>query len=48
MGIRQLIIAINKMDITKEERYSEKVYLRIKKNMLNLCINIGFNINNIH
>ena len=47
MGIRQLIIAINEMDITKDEKYSEKVYLRIKKNMLNLCINIGFNINNI-
>ena len=47
MGIRQLIIAINEMDITKDEKYSEKIYLRIKKNMLNLCINIGFNINNI-
>ena len=31
MGIRQLIIAINEMDITKDEKYSEKVYLRIKK-----------------
>ena len=47
IGIRQLIIAINKMDSTKDCEYSEKAFLKIKKNMQNLCENIGFNINNI-
>ena len=46
-SIRQLIIAINNMDITKDCEYSEKIYLKIKKNMMNLCINIGYNMNNI-
>ena len=46
-GIRQLIIAINKMDETKDSIYSEKNFLKIKKNMTNLCKIIGFNINNI-
>ena len=46
-GIRQLIIAINKMDETKDSIYSEKNFLKIKKNMENLCKIIGFNINNI-
>ena len=47
MGIRQLIIAINKMDSTTDGEYSEKAFLKIKKNMKNLCENIGFNIENI-
>ena len=47
MGIRQLIIAINKMDQTKDLIYSEKKFLTIKKNMINLCKNIGYNIDNI-
>ena len=46
-NIRQLIIAINNMDITKDCEYSEKIYIKIKKNMMNLCINIGYNMNNI-
>ena len=46
-GIRQLIIAINKMDKTKDSIYCEKNFLKIKKNMENLCKIIGFNINNI-
>ena len=47
MGIRQIIIAVNKMDKTKDSKYSENVFIKIKINMINLCINIGFNINNI-
>jgi len=47
MGIRQIIIAINKMDQTKDETYSEKNYIKIKKNMINLCKNIGYNFNDI-
>ena len=47
MGIRQLIIAINKMDGTKDSKYSEKNFLQIKKNMANLCKHIGFDIDNI-
>ena len=47
MGIRQIIIAINKMDQTKDEIYSEKNYIKIKKNMINLCKNIGYNFNDI-
>ena len=47
MNIRQIIIAVNKMDITKESKYSGVIFNRIKKYMINLCINIGFNINNI-
>ena len=47
MGIRQIIIAINKMDQTKDIKYSEKSFIKMKKNMINLCKNIGFNINNI-
>ena len=47
MGIRQLIIAINKMDQTKDIKYDEKNFLKIKKNMINLCKNVGYNIDNI-
>ena len=47
MGIRQLIIAINKMDQTKEETYSENQYIKIKNNMKNLCKKIGFIFENI-
>ena len=47
IGIRQIIIAVNKMDITKESKYSENIFNKIKKYMINLCINIGFNANNI-
>ena len=47
MGIRQLIIAINKMDEIKDSIYSEKTFLNTKNNMKNLCENIGFNIDNI-
>ena len=47
MGIRQLIIAVNKMDQTKDSKYSEKSFLKIKKNMRNLCQKIGYNIDNI-
>ena len=47
MNIRQIIIAVNKMDITKDSKYSEIIFKKIKKYMINLCINIGFNINNI-
>ena len=46
-GIRQLIIAINKMDQTKDMTYFEKNFIKIKKNMLNLCKNIGYNIDSI-
>ena len=44
MRIRQLIFAINKMD---EIKYSEEIFLKIKKNMINLCISIGFNLDDI-
>ena len=47
MNIRQIIIAVNKMDITKESKYSENIFNKIKKYIINLCLNIGFNINNI-
>ena len=47
MGIRQIIIAVNKMDITKESKYSKNIFNKIKKYMFNLCTNIGFIINNI-
>ena len=48
MGIRQLIIAINKMDQTKDLKYDKKNFLNIKKkNMINLCKNLGYNIDNI-
>lgn len=47
MGIRQIIIAINKMDQTKDLKYSEKIFLDMKKNMMNLCINVGYNIDDI-
>ena len=47
MGIRQLIIAINKMDQTKDIKYNEKNFLIIKKNMINLCKKVGYNIDNI-
>ena len=47
IGIRQIIIAINNMDKTKDSKYSEKSFLKIQKNMNNLCKNIGFDINNI-
>ena len=43
-GIRQLIFAINKLDLTQ---YSERIFLKIKKKMLNLCLNIGFSEENI-
>ena len=45
MNIRQIIIAVNKMDITKDSKYSEIIFNKIKKYMINLCINIGFNNN---
>ena len=44
IGIRQLIIAINKMDYSN---YSEEKFMKIKKNMNNLCEVIGFNPDNI-
>jgi len=47
MRIRQIIIAINKMDLTKESEYSEKIFLKIKKYMIDLCENIGFISDNI-
>ena len=47
MGVRQIIIAVNKMDITKESKYSESIFNKIKIYMINLCTDIGFNINNI-
>ena len=47
MNIRQIIIAVNKMDITKESKYSENIFNKIKKYIINLCLNIGFNKNNI-
>ena len=43
-GIRQLIIAINKMDYSN---YSQKKFLEIKMKMIDICENIGFNIDNI-
>ena len=46
-GIRQIIFAINKMDLTKEPQYSEKIFLKIKNKMMNLCLNIGFSSDNI-
>jgi elongation factor 1-alpha len=47
MGISQLIIAVNKMDETPDSKYSENIFIKIKKYMVNLCKNIGFNIYNI-
>ena len=47
MRISQIIIAINKMDKTKDLEYSEKSFLKIKKYMKNLCKNIGYNIDQI-
>ena len=35
------------MDGTKDSKYSEKNFLQIKKNMTNLCKQIGFDIDNI-
>ena len=46
-GIRQLIFAINKMDLAKDPKYSGKIFVKIKNKMLNLCINIGFSEDNI-
>ena len=43
-GIRQLIIAINKMDYSN---YSEEKFMKTKKYMKNLCEIIGFNPENI-
>ena len=52
MGIRQIIIAVNKMDQTGEfyfyeTNYSERIFLEIKKNMIDLCEKIGFISDNI-
>ena len=47
IGIRQIIIAVNKMDLIKGSKYSESIFNKIKKYMANLCTDIGFNINNI-
>ena len=47
MGIRQIIIAINKMDETKDSKDSEKLFLKIKKNIIDLCEKIGFDIDKI-
>ena len=47
MGIRQIIIAINKMDQTKKSEYSEAIFLKVKKYMIDLCENIGFSSDNI-
>ena len=44
LGIRQLIIAINKMDYSN---YSQKKFFEIKMKMKDICENIGFNIDNI-
>ena len=44
LGIRQLIIAINKMDYSN---YSQKKFLEIKMKMIDICENIGFDIENI-
>ena len=46
-GIRQVIFAINKMDLTKDQKYSEEIFLKIKSKMLNSCLNIGFSTDNI-
>ena len=46
-GIRQLIFAINKMDKTKDIKYSEKMFIQLKKQMLTLSKTVGFDINNI-
>ena len=46
-GIKQLIFAINKMDLTKEPQYSEKIFLKMKKKLLNLSLNIGFDTEDI-
>ena len=46
-GIRQLIFAINKMDLTKDQKYSEEVFLKIKDKMLKSCLNLGFSTDNI-
>ena len=40
MGIKQVIVAINKMDLCD---YSEKIYLEIKGKMHKLLVKIGFN-----
>ena len=47
MGISQLIIAVNKMDETPDSKYSENIFIEIKKYMVKLCKKIGFNIYNI-
>ena len=44
MGIKQLIVAINKIDICN---YSEKIYLEIKQKMEKFLIQIGFDKNDI-
>jgi len=46
-GIRQVIFAINKLDLTKDPQYSEKIFLKIKDKMMNLCLNIGFSSDDI-
>ena len=47
MGIRQIIFAINKIDETKDIKDSEKIFSKIKNNMIDLCENIGFDNENI-
>ena len=47
LGIRQLILAFNKMDKTKDIKYSEKRFMQLKKQMLTLSKTVGFDINNI-
>lgn len=45
MGIKQVIVAINKIDIC---HYSEKMCLKIKEKMKKFLNQIGFDNNNIH
>ena len=44
MGIKKIIVAINKMD---KANYSENIFIKIKKDMKKMCEKIGFNDDNI-
>ena len=44
MGIKQLIVAINKMDLCD---YSEKIFLKIKEKIESFLIRIGFELKDI-
>lgn len=46
MGVRQLIVAVNKMDNT-EPAYSQARFEEIKKEVLGYCKKVGFNINSV-